>query len=166
VFDSQTFYPEVCRNRSNAMKLLTKNWMLAAAVFAAFGTGLTGTAHAVQGDDNTGMLVEQHQGNVTFVSGGVGLDESQALRAEARSWPLALQFTGPGSDYLADVHVNITGPRGTDVLQADSSGPYMLVRLHPGRYVVHASYKDEDQTRLVVVANGGHVSASFHWNEE
>ena len=148
------------------MKLLTKNWMLAAAVFAAFGMGLTGTAHAVQGDDNTDMLVEQNQGDVTFVSGGVGLDESHALRAEAHSWPLALQFTGPGSDYLADVHVNITGPQGTDVLQADSSGPYMLVRLHPGRYVVHASYKDEDQTRSVVVANGGHASASFHWNEE
>jgi hypothetical protein len=125
--------------------------MLATAVFAAFGTGLMGTAHAVQGDDNTGMLVEQHQGNVTFVSGGVGLDESHALRAEARSWPLELQFTGP---------------QGTDVLQTDSRGPYMLVRLHPGRYVVHASYKDEDQTRSVAVANGGHASASFHWNEE
>lgn len=148
------------------MKLQTNNWVLAAAIFAAFGTGLASAAYAVQSDDSTGMPAEQHQGNVTFVSGGIGLDESHVLRADARNWPLELQFTGPGSDYLADVHVSITGLHGSEVLQADSHGPYMLVRLDPGRYVVHATYKDTDQTRAVVVAGGGHATVSFRWNEQ
>ena len=116
MFDGRAFFPEIRPNRSNPMKLRTKNWMLAAAMFAAFGAGLTGSAHAAQSDDNTGMPVAQHQGNVTFVSGGIGLDESHALRAEAHNWPLELQFTGPGSDYLADIHVSITGPHGAEVL--------------------------------------------------
>lgn len=146
------------------MKLKMRNGMLAAAMCAVFGMGLTGAAHAQS--DNAGMPAEQHQGDVAFVSGGVGLDESHALRAAAHSWPLELQFTGSNSDYLADVHVSITDAHGANVLQVDSSGPYMLMRLHPGRYVVHALYKDKDQTKTVDIANSGHTTASFRWNEQ
>jgi len=141
-----------------------KNWMLAAALCAVASVGATGLAQAQS--DSTGLPAEQQQGDVSFVSGGVGLDESHALRAAAHSWPLALQFTGPGSDYLADVHVSVSDSHGTSVLQSDAQGPYMLLRLHPGRYTVHARYKDQDQSKSVEIAGGGHTAASFHWNEE
>lgn len=147
------------------MKQHSKQWLVSLAASAALAAGVAGTAQA-QDNPQGGMPQVQQQGDVSFVSGGVGLDESHALRSAAHSWPLALRFTGPGSDYLADVHVTITNGHGDQVLQADARGPYMLVRLHPGHYTVHARYKDNDQSRSVNIGGKGHANAAFHWNEQ
>ena len=62
--------------------------------------------------------------------------------------------------------MNITNGHGDDVLQADSRGPYMLVRLRPGHYTVHARYKDKEQTKSVNIGGKGHANAAFYWNEQ
>jgi hypothetical protein len=117
------------------------------------------------GNANGGGLPQiQHQGAIEYVSGGVGLDESAALKSEAHRWPLSMRFTGPTADYLADVHVRIVGPHGADVLSTESMGPYMLVKLPPGKYTVHARYKDEEQTRTVMVSSQPGARADFHWS--
>ncbi len=163
------------------MKPRTTKKTLFAAGLAALALGLTGGAFAqasgVVGGTTTdmtsagnesggGMPQIQHQGEIAYVSGGVGSDESAALKSAAHGWPLALRFTGPGADYLADVHVRIVGSHDTEVLKADSRGPYMLVKLPPGRYTVHAQYKDEDQTREVTVGKAAGARADFHWNTQ
>lgn len=159
----------------------SKKAMLAAAVAAAAlgltaggawaqssGTvGGTTTDTTSAGNENGGGMPQiQHQGDIAYVSGGVGSDESAALKSAQHRWPLAMRFTGPGAEYLADVHVRIVGPHDADILQADSRGPYMLVKLPPGRYTVHARYKDEDQTRDVTVGKSPGARADFHWNTQ
>jgi hypothetical protein len=88
------------------------------------------------------------------------------LQGAASRWPLALRFTGPGSDFLADVHVQIVDAHGADVLQATSRGPYMLVKLRPGRYTVHARYKSDDQQKAVTVPATGNTKSAFYWNTQ
>ena len=149
------------------------------ALVLAFG--YAGGAAAQQGDasgtvggsttDNTsagntnggGMPQVQQQGNVSFVSGGVGQDESKALQSAAHEWPLALRFTGRGGEFLADVHVQITDSHGASVLDTTSRGPYMLVRLRPGHYSVHVSHAGVDKTSAVTVGSNGSARASFVW---
>lgn len=129
--------------------------------------GGTTTDMTSAGNANGGGMPQiQHEGSVSYVSGGVGLDESTALKREAHHWPLSMRFTGPTSDYLADVHVRIVGPKGAEVLKTDALGPYMLVKLPPGQYTVHARYKDEEQTRTVKVSSEPGASADFHWNTQ
>lgn len=152
-----------------------------AAAAAVLALGFAGGAFAQASDTRTaggtttdttsagnanggGMPQIQHQGSVSYVSGGVGLDESTALKSAAHRWPLAMRFTGPTSDYLSDVHVRILGAGGASMLAADSQGPYMLVKLPPGRYTVHARYKDQEQTRAVTVTGKPGARADFHWN--
>jgi hypothetical protein len=159
----------------------SKKAMLAAAVataalgFTAGGAwaqtastvGGTTTDMTSAGNENGGGMPQiQHQGDIAYVSGGVGSDESAALKRAEHSWPLAMRFTGPGADYLADVHVRIVGPHDADILKTDSRGPYMLVKLPPGRYTVHARYKDDDQTRQVTVGKAPGARADFHWNTQ
>jgi hypothetical protein len=159
-----------------------KRMAVAAALAAAFAFGPAGNAFAAQatgavggtvtdtssaGNANGGGLPQiQHQGDVSYVSGGVGQDESKALERERSHWPLSMQFTGPGSDFLADVHVRIVDVHNNEVLHADSLGPFMLVKLRPGRYTVHATYKNRDQTKTVKIANKGSTQAAFYWNVE
>ena len=78
-----------------------------------------------------------------YVSGGIGLDESEALKAAAKDYPLALTFAaqvGGKADYVADVTVAIHDGQGKPVLRATSEGPYMLVKLPAGDYKVSATY--------------------------
>jgi len=140
---------------------------LAGGAFAQGGTGTVGGTAAGNLTPNeihpTGMPQEQRQGDVTYVSGGVGLDESTALRRAQRQWPLTLRFTGPESAFVANVAVRIVDAKGATVLDTTSKGPYMLVRLRPGRYTVHASYSGVDRSRTVTVAGNGSARASFAW---
>jgi hypothetical protein len=156
--------------------------IVATAVTALLTLGLAGGAYAQQasevtggtttdtssaGNDNGGGLPQvQQQGDVSYTSGGVGLDESKALQAAQSKWPLSLRFTGPGSDFLADVHVKIVDAHSADVLDTSSRGPYMLVKLRPGRYTIHAAYKDRDQTKTVTVPAKGSAKAAFYWGTQ
>lgn len=158
--------------QGNRRKLVT------AAVTAALTFGLAGgawaqtsggntTDNSSAGNDNGGGMPQiQQQGDVSYVSGGVGSDESKALQHAQSQWPLALRFTGPGSDFLADVHVQIVDAHGTDALTATSRGPYMLVKLRPGHYIVHARYKSTEQQKSVTVPAKGSVKAAFYWNQQ
>ena len=51
-------------------------------------------------------------------------------------------------------------------VRATSRGPYMLVKLRPGRYTVHAQYKDRDQTQTVTVPAKGTAKAAFYWKTQ
>ncbi|AXE93463.1 carboxypeptidase regulatory-like domain-containing protein [Paraburkholderia sp. DD10] len=156
--------------------------IVAAAVCAALTLGLAGGAHAQQASEVTGGTTAddtsagnangsglpqvQQQGDVSFVSGGVGLDESKALQAAQSQWPLSLRFTGPTAEFLADVHVRVVDAHNGEVLNATSRGPYMLIKLRPGRYTVHAQYKDRDQSKAVTVPAKGSAKAAFYWNTQ
>ncbi|MFP6558066.1 carboxypeptidase regulatory-like domain-containing protein [Paraburkholderia sp. B3] len=148
---------------------------------AALALGFMGTAAAQQNNaggtvggssaDNTsagnvngtGMPQIQQQGDVSFVSGGVGQDESKALQHAEHRWPLALRFTGPGGEFLADVRVQIADAHGANLLDTTSRGPYMLVKLPPGRYTVHARHAGVDKTSAVTVGANGGARAAFNW---
>jgi len=157
-----------------------QRWIAGAAVCTALALGLAGSVYAQQASDvsggtttddtsagnvNGGGLPQiQQQGDVSFVSGGVGLDESRALRRAQSQWPLSLRFTGPNSEYLAGVQVRLVDAHNSEVLNTTSLGPYMLVRLRPGRYTVHAQYKGREQTRAVTIPAKGNVKSAFFWN--
>jgi hypothetical protein len=133
---------------------------MASGAFAQASGVTTGGTGSV---DESGLPEVQQQGAVSYTSGGVGLDESQALRREQAHWPLSLRFTGPTADYLSNVHVRVVGQSG-EVLSAEAMGPYMLVKLAPGSYTVYAKYKDQEKTQKVTVAGPGKAKAAFHWS--
>ena len=47
---------------------------------------------------------------------------------------LKLVFATQGGSYLADVNVRIDDTRGNKLLDTVSDGPWLLVRMAPGRY--------------------------------
>jgi hypothetical protein len=133
------------------------------AVLAASLLGVTGFATRVHAQDSNGVPPVSTQGEVSYTSGGIGLDESQALRREMPHWPLALRFTGSRNEYLADVQVTITRVGGQTVLDTISQGPYMLVKLAPGRYTVRAQYEDTAQTKSIKLER--HATLAFRWSQ-
>lgn len=139
----------------------TKNFACGALLCAAFGAA---AAPAITAGD---LPPEHQQGNVAYRMGGIGEDEAQAMQAAARQYPLTLEFAArTGEDrggYLADVDVAIRDGRGNQVLQAKADGPFLLVRLPPGRYVVTAKHEDSQRSRRVDVKERGAQRIVFSW---
>ncbi|WP_232439351.1 carboxypeptidase-like regulatory domain-containing protein [Burkholderia ubonensis] len=133
---------------------------------AAVAIGLAG--QTVLADDASSLPPQNHEGQVAYVSGGIGSDQSAALKQQVRDYSLVLEFagrTGSGNnEYLADIPVNVTDAHGRQVLSTVTEGPFLLAALPAGRYSVTATYNGQTQRRNVQVQASSHVHEVFLWN--
>ncbi|TWG81699.1 hypothetical protein L602_000400000180 [Cupriavidus gilardii J11] len=106
---------------------------LAALGAAVVLSGLAGGALAAP-------MEPQTAGPFTYVCGGVGEDEQQALRSEARNYDMGLLFTqGARGEYLSDVEVTLSRG-GKQVANFRAEGPRCLIKGPRGTYQVTADY--------------------------
>jgi len=111
----------------------------------------------------------RYQGDVQYLSGGVGSDESESIKQAASTFPLALEFVRkatPRDEYLANVAVEISDYGGRSVLDVMSDGPFLLARLPSGKYTVRATYDGRSLERKVHVADLTPTRAVFVWPGE
>ena len=91
-------------------------------------------------------------GAIQWRCGGIGSDESTAMRAAMKAHPLSLLFARADGAYLADVQVEIRAESAGGPAQSlRASGPVCLLTLPPGRYAVDASLGGQRQSRSVDV---------------
>ncbi len=129
--------------------------VLVAALFCASHAGA---------NDRLGALIQAH---VEYVNGGFGQEEAEELRAESRTFPLAIEFSrrgeGERAEFLADIRLQIVDSAGHIVVDR-SAGPIFLAQLPDGQYTISAEYQGRLQTRRVVVQGGRHQAVSFYWS--
>jgi hypothetical protein len=111
-------------------------------------------------------LQPQVQGDITFVSGGVGLDEVDAMRALKPNYNLHLLFAVKSGEYLNDIEVAIFDKKGNVYLQTRSLGPFMFVNLKPGSYYVKAQLDGRVIPKKVTITDHKATSLSFIWSHE
>ena len=128
---------------------------------AALALGLAGAAFA-----QDGLPPLQTSGGVSYMTGGVGLDESDAIKAAEKDFNLSLLFAqNKRGEYLSDVKVSIADKAGKTVLKVVSDGPMLLVRLPAGAYKVSADHGGKTLVKTVQVAAKGVARASFVWED-
>ena len=86
--------------------------------------------------------------------GGVGSDDSDAIRAQMKEYPLSLLFARPGGAYLADIDVSIQGPANVQPLNFRANGPVCLIDLPAGSYTVHATSGGVTKKESIIVGTG------------
>jgi hypothetical protein len=139
------------------MKRIWSNAGVAAATLLLAGAALAGALPPVQ-----------HSGDISYLSGGIGLDESEAIKAAAPGYGLFLTFVSN-----IDGHGNFNAPEQVTVLKADGSpvldlkpdGPFMLIDLPPGSYRITAGSASTTKTQVVQIARGGHKKLVFELPE-
>jgi len=103
---------------------------------------------------DTPINLEPHKaGAASYVCGGVGFDEQQAIKSDARKHDLMLTFAETTGAYLADVDVQIANTKGGVVLSAKCDGPIMLVDL-PGSGSWRVTAQVNGQTRQRTISAG------------
>ena len=142
------------------------NLLVSGACFAA-GLLVAIPAMSAQELAMTGPLPpEQKQGNVTYVSGGIGQDESEAMRRQEANFPLSLEFikreNGKG-EYLSGCNVTIKDEKGRTVLSTVADGPFLLANLPDGTYTVTANGEGQSKERRVVIGARKAERIVFEW---
>jgi hypothetical protein len=98
---------------------------------------------------------EHAVGAVSYVSGGIGNDEAQALREASVDYPLTLELAaaagGPRDEYISNAEVRIADSRGALLLDTRTDGPLLLVRLPAGTYAVDVQWNGVHRHKTVEI---------------
>jgi hypothetical protein len=125
-----------------------RRFLRAAAVCACVAVPWAATAQTA------GLPAMKSQDAGRYVCGGVGADESQALRAAMKDHPLSMLFARAGGAYLADVEVRVKDAQGATALAIRTEGPVCLVDLPPGRYTIEAVSDGVAKNQAVTLGDG------------
>jgi len=136
--------------------------MVAGAALAS-STAFAAIAHQAA---TARLPAETIQGDVRYVSGGIGLDQASAFRKAAHRYPLSLLFADkakPRNEFTADVKVVIRDAKSNAVLDTVSAGPFLLAKLPAGRYDIKATQGGKTLERRVTIAEGRPTHVGFLW---
>lgn len=113
------------------------------------------------------LIKPQTQGEVEFVSGGVGGDEQKSMQAMRADYNLHLLFSIKDTgEYVSDVKVHIADSNGHPLMESVSEGPMLFAKLKPGRYKVSVDRDGQVVHKAVKVTDRHKVSLSFTWPQE
>ncbi len=108
----------------------------------------------------------QYSQGISYISGGVGEGETLAILAEAKQWPLLLEMSqiknGRGV-WIFGATIQITDSKSLTIFDAQADGPYMLLNLVPGDYVIEATYQGVAQKRGVSIKANSPQKISLFW---
>ena len=119
------------------------------------------SGYALEPDGST--LQPKYYGNVPYISGGVGLDEREAINQMAKDYNLKLSFALTSGNYVGDVSIEIRDSSGSVVLEAISNGPWFISKLPPGRYTVIVNDYEKTQSKVVQVSPKKQTVINFFW---
>ena len=109
---------------------------------------------------------QKQQNGVSYISGGVGLDEQNAMNALRADYNLRLTFaTRQTGAYRSDVQLDIADAKGNSVLSAASTGPMVFAKLPPGVYRISASAEGKTFKRSVRLGNAP-KQMILHWEND
>ena len=103
---------------------------------------------------------------IEYISGGIGSEESDAMLALGKKWPLVLEFSQDHPQrplWVADVTVKIMDQKKMVVFEALSEGPIMLLKITAGKYDAEYSFEGKVLKRSLVVEEGKFQKQSVVW---
>jgi len=114
--------------------------------FAFTLTAVYGVATA-----NAAFIKKGTSHGISYISGGVGIDERAAMERMARGYNLKLVFAEPSRPYLANVSVEIRDASGKRLVETTDNGPWFFAKLPDGNYRVVATFEGKKEAREVEI---------------
>jgi len=108
----------------------------------------------------------QQENGITFVSGGAGKEERQALEATGPAYNFKMTVAAPNGELIAPDSVRISDQAGKALLVITPKGPLVFAKLPPGAYSVVATTAGKDVTQAVTVSSQGQQAITLTMNPE
>jgi hypothetical protein len=107
------------------------------------------------------------QGDISFITGGIGSDESSAIFAAAKKWSLLIEMSeidgGGRGVWIAGIDIRVLNEKQQTLLETICDGPLMLLNIPPGQYTVEASYQGKLLKRNVTLKEGDSQKLTLFW---
>ena len=107
------------------------------------------------------------QGTVSFITGGIGSDQSNAMYAAAKKWSVLIemsQIDGSGRGvWIAGINVRILDSKQKTVLETVSDGPLMLLNTPAGQYEIEATYQSKVLKRSLTIKDKENQRVTLFW---
>ena len=103
---------------------------------------------------------------VTFVTGGIGKEEADAMRADAPNYALELVFVRKvdnREEFVSDVRLRIADQDDRVVVER-AAGPIVLAQVPNGTYTIVAEFGGQTRTQRVALAPGHHEKITMVWS--
>jgi len=136
--------------------------MLTVAAYLVSGGTASAAAYPFEVATPSALTV-QTEGAVTFVTGGIGDSELDAMAAAKADYNLHITNTDKAGAYTANTSLVITDRKGRDVLTA-TAGPLLYATLPSGSYTLHAENSGMTQTKHFAVSAKKPAEISLLWN--
>jgi hypothetical protein len=124
--------------------------ILAAALYTPF----------VQADYS--MPQAMQAGNVTYITGGIGDEERNALQAVKNHYNLSVMSAGASGAFAGDTHIVIRDRAGNELVDTDA-GPLFYANLPPGSYTVEATSEGQVRNNKVTIGSGKPAHLHLTW---
>ena len=141
----------------------SKTFVIATAIAVS---GMTLTLNAIGGTDSH-LPAAQKAGEVTYIMGGIGQTEADAIKHAAKYYPLELEFllkAKPKAEYLSNVQVRIKDAHDKMVLNVNADGPYLLAKMPAGKYTISAERNGKVEHRQIEISATDHRRVVFEWH--
>lgn len=122
------------------------------------------TVGVVWAQTDAPVIKEKSQGEVKYLVGGVGLEEREYMTSLSGNYNLKLVFAMASKEYLAEVKVVILDPKGKTYVTTTADGPWMMVKLPQGTYLVQATAGGQTLVQKCNIDKGMQV-LNFHWKQ-
>jgi len=114
-------------------------------------------------DDTGGLPHVKQENGISYISGGAGSDEADALNSMSGQFNLKLTMTIPSGQFTTPRKLRLEDAHGKPVLEIEPSGPIFLAKMPAGEYVVQASAEGQTLTRKVTVPPSGLEAVALTW---
>jgi hypothetical protein len=128
---------------------------------ALIGAALLATPLAASAQES---IVAETVTATTYLNGGIGQTEADAMQRMAKEFPLRLTFSErKDGEFIADVPVVILDARGNPVFELPKAGPQLYVMLPNGKYKVSARFNGLTESQDVTLAGKEGKDLNFRW---
>ncbi|MER2554012.1 MAG: hypothetical protein ABTQ28_12200 [Thauera sp.] len=111
------------------------------------------------------QAVKDGEAMLRLECGGIGLEESQRMRAEAAMHALTLFFSTAAGGFITDVVTRVDDPLADRKVEA-SCGPIGQLDVpEAGHYRITATYVGATQEHWIALTPGGGARLSLRWAE-
>jgi hypothetical protein len=134
------------------------------ALFALMlATSIHTTPAWAQGEYSDYLPEIHQQEDIFYLSGGIGKNETEALREVKEQYNLRITSADKTGEYRGDTRIVVSDIHGTVLLDTTSAGPLFYTNLPNGRYTVDGYSEGQRKRRTIKVVSGKHARVHFSW---
>jgi hypothetical protein len=110
------------------------------------------------------LKIQQHA-NISYVTGGIGADESDALQATQNQYNLRVMNADKNGRFSGDTRILIRNLKRESLLDV-TSGPLFYANLPKGKYIITGYSDEQSKEEVVNISNKQPARVRFVWPED